>query len=110
MAAAYGSRHVTVAPFVTMAQSKPVPNSLLESLACGRPVIATREVGVAELIENENVGVSCEPTVGSLASALDEVRDRWSALAERTRPVAERWFALDRFVADYRQLYERIMR
>jgi glycosyltransferase involved in cell wall biosynthesis len=43
---------------------------MVEALACGTPVIATRRASTPEVIENGRTGWLCEPTVEALADAV----------------------------------------
>jgi glycosyltransferase involved in cell wall biosynthesis len=48
-----------------------MPNVVLESLACGTPVVATRVGGVPEVLVSERLGILVEPTLDSLAGGLE---------------------------------------
>jgi len=52
------------------------PNVLLESLACGTPVIATHIWGVPEVIVSPELGVLVEQTVDSIAQGLTTALER----------------------------------
>lgn len=106
----YRRAHVTVAPFTeTTGRVKPSPNSLLESLACGRPVVVTRHVGVAEVVAEEGAGVVCDVTGTALADALDRLRADWVRYAARARQVAETRFGVERFLSAYDRLYDEVL-
>ena len=47
-----------------------MPNVVLESLACGTPVVATRVGGVPEILISSELGLMAEPNVQSIAMAL----------------------------------------
>jgi glycosyltransferase involved in cell wall biosynthesis len=110
MAVEYRAAHVTVAPFTRMEQCKPMPNSLVESLACGRPVVTTPEVGLAEMLDEGRAGVVAAASGAALAEALDRLRDDWPAFSRRARAVAERWFGRQRFLDEYAAVYGELLR
>ena len=79
-----------------------IPNVILEALACGVPVVASCVGGVAEVIDNDELGLLVEPgdpvaLAEALASALDRSwdRDRLAAGAARFT-----WEAFGTRVAD----------
>jgi len=109
MAGEYQNAHVTIAPFVDVNRSKPAPNSLIESLACGRPILLTECVGLAELIHGTGAGrVSCA-TGEALAEHLDHLQTDWAQYSRSARRQAERWFGADRFLEAYQRLYEDVL-
>jgi glycosyltransferase involved in cell wall biosynthesis len=53
-------------------------NVLLESLACGTPVVATRVWGTPEIISSPDLGVLVDQTVDSIAGGLElALQKRW---------------------------------
>ncbi|MEJ2245308.1 MAG: glycosyltransferase, partial [Acidobacteriota bacterium] len=46
------------------------PNVILESLACGTPVVATRAGGIPEILTSEQTGLLCERDEGSIAETI----------------------------------------
>ena len=109
MSAEYLRSHVTVAPFVVPEHCKPAPNSLLESCACGRPVLCSRVVGVAELVEDECCGVVSEPTGNGIAEGLKRLRRDWPKYSQSARRVAETHFDEARFISSYRAIYRELL-
>ena len=78
---------------------------MIESMACGTPVIATRWGAVPEVIEHGLSGIIVEDS-SEMAAALEEA-DRLDPL-ECRRYVEER-FSAARMVADYLGAYERVL-
>jgi glycosyltransferase involved in cell wall biosynthesis len=109
MAAQFQAAHVTAAPFVDMLRCKPAPNSLVESLACGRPVITTPGVGLAEVVGAERGGVVCPANGEALVDGLDRLQADWPSYSARARGLAERWFGVERFVHAYERLYGQML-
>jgi glycosyltransferase involved in cell wall biosynthesis len=51
-----------------------IPNVVLEAMAIGRPVVATRVSGIPEAVEDRRTGVLVAPDdAGALAAALDRL-------------------------------------
>jgi glycosyltransferase involved in cell wall biosynthesis len=105
----YRTAHVTAAPFTDPQRCKPVPNSLIESMACGRPVLMTESVGLAEMVTAANAGRVSAATGDALAEQLDQLQSDWEPCAANARRLAERWFSAEKFVTGYRQLYAEIL-
>jgi glycosyltransferase involved in cell wall biosynthesis len=109
MAREYQAADVTVAPFTEMSRCKPAPNSLVESMACGRPVVTTAAVGLADVVRDERAGIVCDPTGAALAESLDRISSDWSAFSDHARRTAERWFAERTFLEGYERIYQELM-
>jgi glycosyltransferase involved in cell wall biosynthesis len=75
---------------------------MIESMACGTPVLATRRGAVPEVIEHGRSGIIVDDAV-EMAAALEQA-DRLDPL-ECRRYVEER-FSAERMVADYVAAYE----
>ena len=99
--------------FVLPSLAEGVSNTILEAMATGLPVIATRVGGNSELIESGMTGTLVPPAnSNALAQALlDYFGDRTMARrhAKAARRVAETRYSLDRMVGDYANLYERAL-
>jgi len=54
------------------------PNVVLEALACGTPVVATRVGGIPEIVTSDSVGLLAERSPEALAGAIEEaLRRTW---------------------------------
>jgi sugar transferase (PEP-CTERM/EpsH1 system associated) len=97
--------------FVLPSLAEGVSNTILEAMASGLPVVATRVGGNSELIESGLTGVLVPPAnADALANAiLDYLGDRSTARrhAKAALRVVEARFSLARMVADYSVVYER---
>jgi sugar transferase (PEP-CTERM/EpsH1 system associated) len=95
--------------FVLPSISEGMSNTILEAMASGLPILATRAGGNMELIEHGSGGLLFAPgDVQALRSHLEQLIDdsemrRELGNAARGRVVAE--FSLDRMIQNYRDLY-----
>ena len=90
-----------------------LPVTIIESMACGKPVVATDVGGVAELVEDETTGFLVpEREPGVLAERVDFLLSRPDLLARMGRAGSERVFRLyskERLVKDTIYLYDRLL-
>jgi glycosyltransferase involved in cell wall biosynthesis len=96
--------------FVLPSRSEAFPNAVIEAMAAGLPVVATRVGGIAELVQRERTGVlvpSEDPE--ALAAAVMNLMarpDRANALGRAARQEIERQYSLSSMVARFEELYE----
>jgi glycosyltransferase involved in cell wall biosynthesis len=109
MAAEYNGAHVTIAPFTDIHRSKPAPNSLVESAACGRPVLTSEIAGLADAIREGAAGVVSRVTGEELAQNLDRLAADWKNYSRAARKLAEAHFGLENFLEQYRRLYADVL-
>jgi len=100
--------------FVLSSETESFPNALLEAMACGCCVIASRVGGVPELVRDGHNGLLFEPgNVAELAAKLEHVinnpdlRRRLAAEAART---AAEGFSIENAVSSTAQLYEKMLK
>ena len=105
----YAGVHATVAPFRSSATTKSAPNSLIESMACGRPVLTTAAVSFAMDVELASAGRSVDPDGEALAAGLDDIERQWNEMSHNAREFAETNFALSRYIESHRCLYARLL-
>jgi len=95
--------------FVLPSRTEASPNALIEAMASGLPVVASRVGGIPELIESGGNGVlvtADDP--GALAAAIGNVIDHPSfaaSLGRAARTTAERRFAFSSMIGAFEQLY-----
>lgn len=88
---------------------KPCPHSIIEALAIGRPVIASRFVGIADLIEQEGCGVICDGKKEILLNVIEKLRMSYSVYQRRCRVTAEHYFSISEFIRRYEKLYSEFL-
>ena len=96
--------------YVQPSHHEGMPLSLLEALAYGLPIVATRVGAVPEVVTDRREGLLVPPRdPGCLASAMRELSrdvDRRRTMARAARELALSRFGLDRFRRDLLKLYD----
>lgn len=80
----YSHSHVTVIPYLNLNRSPEIPLSALESLACGRPVVATDVGEIADLLISQGVGVASKTEIEDFSRALQKCRQYYYELQGNT--------------------------
>jgi glycosyltransferase involved in cell wall biosynthesis len=109
MAQFFARSHVTVAPFLSRQRGKPIPNSILEGIACGRPSVVTELVGLSKMIADEGIGAVCDTNAESFINTLDVTERNWSSMSIAARTVAEKYFGRERFLGAYNSIYHELL-
>jgi len=108
------SRWLAAADVVVLAsRTEGMPNSVMEAMAVGRPVVATRVGGLPELVSDGETGLLVPPAdPARLAEALVRLirePDLAGRLGARARLRAARAFALDQVVAAIAAVYAEVL-
>jgi len=99
--------------YIHAARADTFPNVVLEALACGTPVVATKVGGIAEQIENGKTGFLV--SVGDALAMADSVQNLivndtlYNQISEQAAQVADKKFSLERMVDDYLGWYQHIL-
>ena len=97
--------------FILPSREYNLPNTMLESIACGTPIIAFNIGDNEEVIGKNNCGLICdELTTDSLLNAIksdlnEEVKFDSNLISE----VAQALFSEEKVVQEYKTVYERIL-
>jgi glycosyltransferase involved in cell wall biosynthesis len=101
---AYRDAHATVCCFEA-GHGKSAPNSIMEGMASGRPVLATDTCGLADLISEHHAGIVTRRSLEALATGLERLRSQFETLRPAARRLAEREFDERKAIARYSALY-----
>jgi glycosyltransferase involved in cell wall biosynthesis len=100
--------------FVLPSAWEALPISILEAMACGVPVLATRVGGVAEAVDpgetGELVAARDPDALGDALARLLADPDRLRSLGTRAREVARERFGVDAMVDATALIYDRLLR
>jgi glycosyltransferase involved in cell wall biosynthesis len=107
MAVAYSAADLFVIPSL----EDNLPNTMIEALLCGTPVVGFPTGGIPEVIKNDYNGWICpEVSVASLKKNIQEALKKLDSLnREHIATDAKKQFSLERQAEAYRQLYEELM-
>jgi len=86
-----------------------LPTTILESLACGTPVLSTPVAGVPDVVREGETGFLIGDAESSdIAAALERIlaRDDLSAVAANGRTLVESEYSFDAAVARYREILD----
>jgi glycosyltransferase involved in cell wall biosynthesis len=99
--------------FVMPSQFEGLSNSILEAMACGLPVIATRVEGNIDIIQDGINGILVEPNdEQSLINAITRLLanpDNARALGLKAQMMVQQEYSLDKTVEKYVLLYEKLI-
>jgi glycosyltransferase involved in cell wall biosynthesis len=95
--------------FVLPSRSEAFPNSVVEAMAAGLPVVATTVGGLPELVQPGRTGLLVPPDDGAaLARAIASLiahPERARALGDTARETVARRYSFDRMVRAFERLY-----
>lgn len=102
------SAHCTILSPENREDCKPCPNSLIESLACGRPILASKAVGISNIIEQERCGVAFPPDPEGIKYGIQELRSNYETYKRNALPTAHKYFSIEQFIESYEYLYQKL--
>ena len=101
----YAEHHATIAPFIGGVENKSCPNSIIESLAAGKPVLVSGDVGISDIVRENGCGVVFEPGEEKLIEAIEKLQKHYKTYQENCRKCAEKYFSNEKFISEYERLY-----
>jgi len=91
-----------------------LPNTVMESLACGTPVVAFNIGGIPDMIEHQENGYLVKSfDTGDLAYGINwilENKMRWKKLSVNARKKVEKEFDINKIAKRYTDLYKDILK
>jgi glycosyltransferase involved in cell wall biosynthesis len=109
MPAVYNQHHFTVIPFTTADGGKECPNSLVEGLACGLPVLITSVSPFAYFVDAQQCGVVFEPTPAGLVAAVEQGMRQYATLSANALGAAHTYFSEEVFLHRMAQAYDDVL-
>jgi L-malate glycosyltransferase len=101
--------YATIDVCVLSSRNEGTPVAIIEAMAAGRPVVATRVGGVPDVVEEEATGLLAPPgDVEALAAAMQRLAgdaELRRTMGAHARDVAAAWFGYERLVDDIDRLY-----
>jgi glycosyltransferase involved in cell wall biosynthesis len=98
--------------FVTATTWEGMPNTVLEGMACGLPVVATRAAGLDQLVrEGVNgylVDINDPAALADRLIALTDNPHERRRMGKESRKIAEQEFAWDYIAEQYVDIYKQI--
>jgi len=105
----YGRTHCTIIPYTKHDNYlKLIPNSALESLAAGKPILVSNKTEIAAFVDKERCGVVFEPNETSLLKAIIKLKNNYTKYQKNCRKTANKYFSRDDFVKEYEKIYKKI--
>jgi glycosyltransferase involved in cell wall biosynthesis len=97
--------------FVLPSMQDNLPNTVVESMACGTPVVAFDIGGVPEMITHQQSGFLASPgKVQDLAKGIRFVMEHTARLGENARKFAEIHFAPEAIARQYEEIYRSVLK
>jgi glycosyltransferase involved in cell wall biosynthesis len=108
MSGIYRDHHFTIIPYTNSSGGKECPNSLIESLACGRPVLISSISPFAYFIEKYQCGVVFDPTPASLIAAIEKGMKNYWDFSGRAAMIANKYFSQEKLFQRMSEIYEKL--
>lgn len=108
MASLYGQVDFTVVPFTTPDGGKECPRSLVESLACGVPVLISSRATFSGFVAERACGSVFDLDDTSFGRAIEASLSRYDDQARRATEVAHGHFDVRATFRSYAAIYERL--
>ena len=93
-----------VLPACSIINTPLYPNSIMESIAIGRPVIITELLNISSIISNSNCGIVIEPKVNQLVNAIKTIIKNYNTLQNNCLLAAKNNFDIVKNAVEYNRI------
>lgn len=100
----YKNNDATILPACTAINTPLYPNSIMESISVGRPVIISKFLHISDTINDSKCGISIEPNVNELIGALEDMIIDYKAYQSRCLFAAKEYFDFSKNVAEFKEI------
>lgn len=96
-------REINAAIFIPidLKYSRNYPFSIMESIACGRPVIVSNNLEISKIVEEQNCGIVTNATWHGIASAMEECMVRFKEMKINCRNIALKYFDINNNIKEF---------
>lgn len=109
MASVYHTSDFTVIPYTRPDGGKECPLSLVESMACGIPVLISNQAPLSSFIQKEGAGRVFNLDPRSFAEVVDQACADYELLSAASVRAARQHFDICGMLSAYRKIYQRII-
>ncbi len=86
---------------------KSCPNSMVEAISLGKPVIVSKVISSSTIVEQTGCGVVVDPTIESIGRSVEQLRLSFKDKVNNCINASDEIFSKERFLHNYEQIYSK---
>ncbi len=102
----YAMADATIATPLIYHEFKPIPNTIIESMASGKPVLVSNITGIKDLIIKEKCGITFDPNKNDIIKSISKLKKDYDKYQKNCLKTANKHFSKDLFVREYEKIYK----